>query len=313
MSLRTSRTLLAAAVALISTVAVAGCGSSSNPLSSGSASGAASSAASSGTVVVGSANFPENEMLADIYAGALTHAGVKATTRLDIASRETYIPALEKGEINLIPEYTGNLARYFDKTAPITDSATADASLKKALPKDLVSLTPAAAQNKDSMVVTAQTAKDKHLASISDLSSSASSMVLGAPPEFKTRVDGIAGLKREYGLTFKEFKPLDEAGPLTVQALKNGQVQVANLFSTDPNIAANRFVVLNDPKNLFGAQNIVPVMTRSKATPAATKALDAVSAKLTTSVVQGLVEKVVIEKQDAATVASDWLRTNNLS
>lgn len=312
MSVRTTHRFMAAAVALLSAVAVAGCGSSSDPLQGGSSSGSAGSAPSD-TVVVGSANFPENELLADIYAGALNHEGVKATTKLNIASRETYIPALEKGEINLIPEYTGNLARYFDKAAPITDSKTAEASLKKALPKDLQALSPAPAQNKDSMVVTAQTAKDKHVASISDLSSSASTMVLGAPPEFKTRVDGVTGLKREYGLTFKEFKPLDEAGPLTVQALKNGQVQVANLFSTDPNIAVNRFVVLNDPKNLFGAQNIVPVMTKSKATPAATKALDAVSAKLTTSVVQQLVEKVVIDKQDASTVASGWLKSNGLS
>lgn len=312
MSVRTTHRFMAAAVALLSAVAVAGCGSSSDPLQGDSSSGGAGSAPSD-TVVVGSANFPENELLADIYAGALTHGGVKATTKLNIASRETYIPALEKGEINLIPEYTGNLARYFDKAAPITDSKTAEASLKKALPKDLEALAPAPAQNKDSMVVTAQTAKDKHLASISDLSSSASTMVLGAPPEFKTRVDGVTGLKREYGLTFKEFKPLDEAGPLTVQALKNGQVQVANLFSTDPNIAANHFVVLNDPKNLFGAQNIVPVMTRSKVTPAATKALDAVSTKLTTPVVQQLVEKVVIDKQDASTVASGWLKANGLS
>ncbi|AXE37628.1 ABC transporter substrate-binding protein [Acidipropionibacterium virtanenii] len=308
MSTRTSRRILAAALALISTVAIAGCGSSSDPLAGDSA----SSSAAADSIVVGSANFPENELLADIYAGALTHQGMKASTKLDIASRETYIPALKKGEINLIPEYTGNLARYFDKSASISDPKTAEASLRKALPTGLTALAPAPAQNKDSMVVTRATAQQKKLKSISDLSSSASGMVLGAPPEFKTRVDGVTGLKREYGLTFKQFKPLDEAGPLTVQALKNGQVQVANLFSTDPNIAANDFVVLNDPKNLFGAQNIVPVMTASKASPKATKALDAVSAKLTTPVVQKLVEKVVIDKQDASTVAQDWLKANGL-
>ncbi|MDN6554982.1 MAG: ABC transporter substrate-binding protein [Acidipropionibacterium acidipropionici] len=303
------RRVLAAALAVVTTMAIAGCGGSSDPLAEGSSSGSGSG---SGGIVVGSANFPENELLADIYAGALNHQGVKASTKLNIASRETYIPALKKGEINLIPEYTGNLARYFDKSASISDSATADASLKKALPKGLTALTPAPAENKDSMVVTKQTAEQKKLKSISDLSASASGMVLGAPPEFKTRVDGVSGLKREYGLTFKEFKPLDEAGPLTVQALKNGQVQVANLFSTDPNIAANGFVVLDDPKNLFGAQNIVPVMTSSKASPKATKALDAVSAKLTTPVVQKLVEKVVIDKQDASAVAQQWLKANDL-
>lgn len=306
MSVRTPRRVLAAALALIA-VALAGCGGSSDPLAGGS-----SGSGSGEGIVVGSANFPENELLADIYAGALSHQGVKASTKLNIASRETYIPALEKGEINLIPEYTGNLARYFDKSASISDSTTAEASLRKALPEGLTALTPAPAENKDSMVVTRATAQQKKLKSISDLSSSASGMVLGAPPEFKTRVDGVKGLEREYGLTFKQFKPLDEAGPLTVQALKNGQVQVANLFSTDPNIAANDFVVLNDPKNLFGAQNIVPVMTASEASPQATKALNAVSAKLTTPVVQQLVEKVVIDKQDASAVAQAWLKSNGL-
>lgn len=292
------------------TATLSACGGSSNPLSSSSAGGDGSAAADS--IVVGSANFPENQLLAYIYAGALTAKGVKVTTHMNIASRETYVPALEKGEINLIPEYTGNLARYLDKSASITDSETALAALKKALPTSLVALTPAPAQDTDSIVVTQDTATKNNLKSIADLSPVAAQMVLGAPPEFKTRVDGVQGLQRVYGLTFKSFKALDEAGPLTVQALKNGQVQAANLFSTDPNIAANNFVVLEDPKHLFGAQNIVPVMTASKATDTVKSALDAVSAKLTTDVVTKLVEKVVIEKQDASAVASQWLKDNSL-
>lgn len=302
------RKIALAVTALFAAASLTACGGSSNPLST---SGSGGSAASD-TIVVGSANFPENQLLADIYAGALQAKGVKVSTKLNIASRETYIPALESGEINLIPEYTGNLARYLDKSATITDSATALASLKKALPDTLKALTPAPAEDKDSIVVTKATADAHNLKSIADLAPVASTMVLGAPPEFKTRVDGVAGLQRVYGLNFKQFRALDEAGPLTVTALKNGQVQAVNLFSTDPNIAANNFVVLSDPKNLFGAQNIVPVMTKSKVTPEVTAALDAVSAKLTTEVVTQLVEKVVIEKQDAATVASAWLKENSL-
>lgn len=302
------RKIALAVTALFAAASLTACGGSSNPLST---SGSGGSAASD-TIVVGSANFPENQLLADIYAGALKAKGVKVSTKLNIASRETYIPALEKGEINLIPEYTGNLARYLDKNATITDSDTALASLKKALPDTLTALTPAPAQDKDSIVVTKATADAHNLKSIADLTPVASTMVLGAPPEFKTRVDGVAGLQRVYGLTFKQFRALDAAGPLTVQALKNGQVQAANLFSTDPNISANNFVVLDDPKNLFGAQNIVPVMTKSKATTEVTTALDAVSAKLTTDEVTKLVEKVVIEKQDAATVADTWLKANSL-
>lgn len=161
-------------------------------------------------------------------------------------------------------------------------------------------------------MVTKETAAKYSLTSIADLKAYQSEIVLGGPPEFKTRVDGVPGLKRVDGLTFKEFKPLDTAGPLTVQALKNGNVQAANLFSTDPNIAANGFVVLTDPDHLFGAQNIVPVMTKEKATPAVTEALDAVSAKLDTATVTALVAKVVIDKEDASDVAEQWLKANGL-
>ena len=141
----------------------------------------------------------------------------------------------------------------------------------------------------------------------------ASQLVLGGPPEWKTRANGIPGLQGTYGVTFKEFKPLDTAGPLTVQALKNGQVQAANLFTTDPAIKANGFVVLDDPKNLFGAQNVIPVLTKSKATPTVTAALNAVSAKLDTDTLATLVTKVVVDKSDASTVAADWLKGQGLA
>lgn len=302
---------LATAAAL--TLTLAACGGNSNPLSSASASGSASGGASTGSIVVGSANFPENELLADIYAGALKAKGVNVTTKLNIASRETYVPALKSGEINLIPEYTGNFAKYLDKAAVVTDEATALASLKKALPENLVALTPSKAQDKDSVVVTKETADKWSLKAISDLAAHTNEVVLGGPPEWKTRQDGVPGLQRVYGLTFKEFKPLDSAGSLTVQALKNGQVQAANLFSTDPNIKANDFVVLDDPKSLFGAQNVVPVMTKEKATPEVSAALDAVSAKLDTDTLAGLVTQVVIDKKDASAVADEWLKSAGLA
>ncbi|MDO5697214.1 MAG: ABC transporter substrate-binding protein [Dermatophilus congolensis] len=303
---RTKLTLAATAAA--SLLALAACGGGSDPLAEGTT--PAGTGAASGSIVVGSANFPENELLAEIYAGALTSKGVNVTTKLNIASRETYVPALKAGEIDLIPEYTGNFAKYLNKDAQITDEQTAEAALKAALPENLTALTPSAAQNKDSVVVTKATADQYSLTAIPDLKPHAAQMVLGGPAEWKQRTDGIPGLERVYGLTFKEFKPLDSAGALTVQALKNGQVQAANLFSTDPNIAANDFVVLDDPENLFGAQNIVPVMTKSKATPEVTAALDAVSAKLDTDSLTDLVKQVVIDKKDAATVADEWLKAN---
>jgi osmoprotectant transport system substrate-binding protein len=294
------------AIALALSLGLAGCGSA-NPMTT------TASGPSSDSIVVGSANFPESELLADIYAQALKAKGVTVTTKLNIASRETYVPALKNGEINLIPEYTGNFAKYLDASATVTDSASALAALKKALPDTLAALEPAKAEDKDSVVVTRKTATDNSLTSIADLAPVAGQLVLGGPPEWKSRPNGVPGLASVYGLTFKDFKALDAAGPLTVQALKNGQVQAANLFTTDPNIKANDFVVLQDPKNLFGAQNVIPVITASKATPTVTGALNAVSAKLDTDTLATLVTKVVIDKQDADTVAGVWLKAQGLA
>ena len=140
----------------------------------------------------------------------------------------------------------------------------------------------------------------------------ASKLILGAPPEFQTRVDGIAGLAKNYGVTFKSFKPLDEAGPVTIAALKNGQVDAADIFSTDPSIAANNFVVLADPKSNFAAQNILPLLNKAKATAGVTSTLNAVSAKLTTSGVTALLVQVITNKQDPDAVAKSWLTSQGL-
>ena len=140
----------------------------------------------------------------------------------------------------------------------------------------------------------------------------ASQLILGAPPEFQTRVDGIAGLAKNYGVTFKSFKPLDEAGPVTIAALKNGQVDAADIFSTDPSIAANNFVVLADPKSNFAAQNILPLLNKAKATDGVKSTLNAISAKLTTSGVTALLVQVITNKQDPDAVAKSWLTSQGL-
>jgi glycine betaine/choline ABC-type transport system substrate-binding protein len=141
----------------------------------------------------------------------------------------------------------------------------------------------------------------------------ASLLILGAPPEFQTRVDGIAGLAKNYGVTFKSFKPLDEAGPVTIAALKNGQVDAADIFSTDPSIAANNFVVLADPKSNFAAQNILPLINKAKATDGVKSTLNAISAKLTTSGLTALLVQVITNKQDPDAVAKSWLSTQGLA
>ena len=292
---------LTAAAAMIG---VAACGSgSTDPL----AAGASPVRAGSGTIVVGSANFPESALLAEIYAGALSARGVTVQKRLNIGSRETYIPALKDGSIDLIPEYTGVLDQYFNKNAKATDSNAVYAELKAAVPATMTILNKSAAQDKDAVVVTKGTATKLGLKSIGDLQPYAKDLTLGGPPEWKTRPTGVPGLKKFYNLDFKDFRPLDAGGPLSVQALKNGQVDAVNLFTTDPSIADNGFVILGDPKNLFAAQNVVPLIAKSKVTPTISASLNAISAKLDTATLGELVKEVVVDKKDPAVVAKEFL------
>ncbi len=289
---------------------VTACGSSSNPTSTPST--AAGSAAPTDTIVVGSANFQENVVLADIYAGALRAKGVKVSTKLNIGSRETYIPALKDGSIDLIPEYSGVLLQYFDKKATAVSSNDVYAELRKTTPAPLTVLQPSAAEDKDAIVVTKATADKYNLKSIADLAAVAGKLTLGAPPEFQVRADGIEGLKKTYGITFKTFKKLDAGGPLTENALKNGQIDAGDIFTTDPLIAKNGWVVLEDPKNLYTAQNVLPLINNNKASANVKSVLEAVSAKLTTDDLVALNEKVSLEKQDADTVAKQWLSNAGL-
>jgi len=306
-----------AALALLTLTACGG--GSSNPLSTASsavpasASGSGSApAGGAGSVTVGSANFPENVLLAEIYAGALKAKGVQVTKKLSIGSRETYIPGLQDGSIDVIPEYSGVLLQYFDKAATAVSSDDVYAALPKALPATLQVLEQSKAEDKDAIVVSKATADKYKLTSIADLAPVAKDLVLGGPPEFKTRPDGVPGLASKYSVTFKEFKALDVGGPLTVNALKNGQVQAADLFSTDSSIVTNGFVVLADPKSLYTAQNVLPLINKAKLTPAITEALNGVSAKLDTPTLTTLLAKVAVDKKEPADVAAEWLKTNGL-
>src|ERR1700712_5322007 len=192
--MRHVRALTAAALGA-SLLLVSACGSNSSPVGAGSG-GTPTSAAPTDTIVVGSANFQENVVLADIYAEALKAKGVKVTTKLNIGSRETYIPALKDGSIDLIPEYSGVLLQYFDKKATAVSSDEVYSALQKATTAPLTVLTQSPAEDKDAIVVTKDTASKYNLKSIADLAAVANKLTLGAPPEFQTRADGIPGLKQ---------------------------------------------------------------------------------------------------------------------
>ena len=290
----------------------AAAGGASSGAAEGSSPSPATYPAGTGSITIGSAAFPENVLLADIYAGAMSAKGVKVSKKLQIGERPVYIKALQDGSIDMVPEYSGSILSYFDKSATATAPDAVYAALQQKLPTTLAVLNYAQAQDNDTIVVTQDTAKKYNLRTLADLCPVAGQLTLGAPKQFETRPDGVPALKSIYGITFKAFKPLDVGGPVTVSSLKNGQVDAADLFSTDPAIKGNNFVALTDSRNQFAAQNIVPLATKAKITQTIADAANAVSAKLDTDTLAGLVAKVQNDKQDPEAVAKAWLSQNGL-
>lgn len=265
-------------LAATSVVALSACGGGGDPLSGGG-----NNAGSSGSqVVIGSADFTESQLIASIYSQALQGAGVPVKEQFNIGSREVYIAALKDGSIDLTPEYTGALLKYLDEKSTAATSEAVTAELATKVPSGLSMLTPSAAEDKDSVTVTQATADKYKLKTISDLAPVAGEFLVGGPPEWKTRVQGLIGLRDVYGLNFKDFVTLDAGGTLTMTALTNGQIQAGDIFSTDPGLVSNKLVALQDDKSLFAAQNIVPLIKTAKENETITKTLNAVSAKLTT-------------------------------
>ena len=288
---RTTTTLALVGVALLGLTACGG--GSSDPLASPAASGESGGAASGGAIVVGSADFSESVVLAEIYAGALKAKGVDASTKTNIGSREIYLKALEDGSIQVVPEYTGALALYYDKAFDKTEPNDVYDALKGSLPANLTVLEKSAAEDNDSIVMTKETAAKVGATTLSELTGKTGDLTLGAPPEFKERAQGIPGLEKTYGITFQDFVPLK--GQALVQALNNGQVQAANIFSTDPAIVVNDFVTIKDDKKLFGSQNVVPLVVADRADEVSA-ALNAVSAKLTTEELTNLLKATDVDK-----------------
>lgn len=302
--------LALSATALGLLFATAACSSSGNPL-------AAKTSPTPGiggqpTVVVGSANFPENEILADIYADALRARGVPVRTHLDIGSRELYYPLIEHGQISLIPEYNGSLLEYLDVHSTAASTSAVDQALAAILPHSLEVLAPAPGQDGNALAVTPATAARYHLTTLASLAAQASKLVVGGPPEFATRSIGLPGLARAFGIHFKHFVPLDESGPLTIKALQDGTVQVALVFTTTPFITADHLTVLTDPTNYYAAQNVVPLIDRSVATPLVVRTLDAVSAQLTTSAIIRMDDAVQNLHADASAVAEQFVQQAGL-
>ncbi|ARP72957.1 glycine/betaine ABC transporter substrate-binding protein [Streptomyces pluripotens] len=267
-------------------------------------------------VVVGSNNFPESNLLADIYGEALKAKGITVTYKPNIGSRETTYGLIKNGSISVLPEYNGALLAYLDpKATPKTTEATT-AAIKAKLGSKLTLLQPSSAQDKDSVTVNAATAQKYNLtgkSSIADLKGIAKGLVIGGSPEFQTRHQGLVGLKSVYGVDFKSFKALDAGGPLTQAALKKDAVQAADVFTTDPTISKEKFVVLQDPENLFGFENVQPLVHKGALPQKGVDALNAVSAKLDTATLLDLDTQVQAQNKDPLDVAKAWLKSAGLS
>jgi osmoprotectant transport system substrate-binding protein len=272
---------------------------------------AASAASSKPTIIIGSTNFEEQAIVANIWADVLKKAGYSVTVEPALGTRAVVVPAIEKAQINLEPDYAASLLGYLHGGAILPAAGqitTAVAADNKALAQYGVTVLPATkALDTNVFVVTKATAKKYHLTTISSLKPYASKFTLGAPPECPTFALCEPGLEKVYGLKFASFKSLDEAGPLSVAALKNGEVQVVELDSSGGAVQSNNFVALVDNKHLEGADYIVPVIRKAVDTAGVAKALNAIDAKLTTSVITKLDLEVTNQQEQPPAVASAWV------
>ena len=264
-------------------------------------------------IIVGSAAFAESQILAEIYSQALNKNGFKSSTQLGIG-REAYLGALTSGAIDVVPEYSGNLLLYLDENSTAQTKQEILQALGGVLDKNLKALDASQAENKDTLVVTQQTAQKYNLHTLDDMAKVCTELKIGAAPEFAERAYGIPGLKDKYGCVPAEFVSLaDGGGALTVKALQDNTVQVVDLYSTTPAITQNNFVMLEDPKNMIPAQQVLPIINTKRVPEDAQAVLNRISAVLTTDDLRSLNDEVSGDKKlDPSTAAANWLKDKGL-
>lgn len=273
-----------------------------------------------GEVTIGSNSdtYPENRLIAQIYADALQANGIRVDTSISSYPRESYYGQVCSGALTLVPEYNGALlTTSVDPASAAITTAGVDGALERELPPSLQILEPDLAQDKDSVTVTAATAARYHLKSLADLRRVAGRLTLGASTEFDGREQGTAGLKSAYGVAFGRFLPLNygEDPDAPVTALLTGRVQAADVYTTSPKIQADHLVVLSDPKNLFRAENVIPLVYKPaiQANPAIATVLNYISLKLTQPRLLELNVQAARPHADLAAIAAGWVRANGLS
>lgn len=305
---RTTHRFGVGALALGLTVALASCAGGGDPLEEETG-----GAGTGGSITIGNQNFGESEILAQIYGQVLEANGYDVSYEAGIGSRETFILALQDGSIDLIPDYAGNALIYANPDATETSADDVEAALPGALePLGLAVTAAAPGEDSDALVVTPEYAEANNLGTIGDLAPLASSITLGANTEFEPR--WRAGLANTYGFGNWAFKAIDDyGGPGTLADLLAGNIQVADIYTTTPSIAANNLVVLEDDENLFAAQNIIPLLNADVLTDEIRGLLDEVSAKITTEVLLDLNSQFAgADAPSAADVATAWLQEQGL-
>jgi osmoprotectant transport system substrate-binding protein len=291
------------AVVVGAALALSGC-AQGDPLSPAEPSETGGGSGGSDTIVIGSQQYYSNEILAEIYAQALEDAGMEVERKFNIGQREAYLPALESGEVDLFPEYTGNLLQYYVPDTEATQSDEVYAELVEALPEGLTVLERSEASDQDSYNVTSEFAEENSLTTLADLAG-VDGLVLGGAPELEERPYGPSGLKEVYDVDV-EFSA---SGDTTVEALLAGEINIANVYSADPKIGENDLVTLEDPEGLFLASNVVPLVNAEMADQVA-DVINEVSATMTPEMLVELNVQSTVEQMSSADIATAWLTDN---
>jgi osmoprotectant transport system substrate-binding protein len=286
------------------------------PTAAAAPTAASSEPAASGSVVVASKDFTEEFIVAEMYALLLENAGLQVERKINLGGTPIAQAAIVAGEIDLYPEYTSTGLLTVLKQDPLKDPQEIFQAVKQGYEEQfsLTWLTPSPFNDTQGLATTKEIAEQYGITSYSDLATKASELRLGAPAEFTEREDGIKGLQETYGgFEFKELKQLG-TGPLRYDALKNGEIDVVVVFTTDARIAADGLVVLNDDKTLYPIYNIAPVVRQDSLTkyPQIADALNKLAPLLTDEVITGLNAKVDIDGEDYAAVAKAFLTEQGL-
>ncbi len=283
---------------------------------------ALTSAIDGDAILVGATNFTESRILANMYALVIQHSGQKSQVK-ELSTREINEPALEKNQLQVTPEYLGTFTEYLNakvngSKAPQIASGdvakTYKALIGLAEPRNLTVLPPSPAEDSNAFAVTANYAAQNKLATLSQMAtlSQQSPVTLGAGPDCPTRPFCQPGLESTYGMKFKTFVSLDAGGPLTIQALNQGKINLGLVFSSQGTIQSQHLIVLVDDKHLEVADNIIPVLNTDAVTPSISEALNSVSKALTTNDLRSLNSQVDEQRQDPMTVARNWLQSKGL-